>query len=251
MRQVSLIEYLDGYLSITGHPDYPTALNGLQVEGPAEIDRVCAAVDASEAAIEAAIARRAQLLIVHHGLFWDGLRPLTGRRYRKVAKLIGGGLGLFSVHLPLDGHSELGNGVLLARALGIEAVGRFGRYQTTDVGWWGTLEGIERSDLVLRAETALGGPVRLIGAGPGRVERVGVVTGAGASFIEEAARMGLDTLVTGEGPHHVAIDAEELGVNVLYGGHYATETFGVRALAAHLADRFGLHQEFIDLPTGT
>jgi dinuclear metal center YbgI/SA1388 family protein len=245
----SLVEYLDGYLRITGHPDYPTALNGLQVEGRPEVERVCAAVDASEAAIDGAIERRADLLLVHHGLFWDGLRPVTGRRRRKLAKLLASELSVFSVHLPLDAHVEVGNCVLLARALGLDPAGRFGAHQGADIGWWGTVD-VARDELTRRAERVLGGPVRVLAGGPVRVRRVGVVTGSGA-LVEDAARLGLDTLVTGEGPHHVAIDAAELGLNVLYGGHYATETFGVRALAAHLGERFGLAHDFLDLPTGT
>lgn len=250
MKLESLLEYMDAYLGVAAHPDYPTALNGLQVEGPADVKRVCAAVDASEAAITAAVGRGAQLLIVHHGMFWDGLRPLTGRRHRKAEALIRGGLGLYSVHLPLDSHAEIGNCVLLARALGIEPRGRFGRFQGSDVGWWGELD-VARAELAVRASTVLGGPVHVVAGGPELVGRIGVITGSGGSFVEEAARLGLDTLVTGEGPHHAAIDAAELGVNVLYGGHYATETFGVRALAEHLAERFGLEQEFLHLPTGT
>jgi len=249
VKLASLLEYLDGYLRIARHPDYPTAVNGLQVEGPAEVRRVCAAVDASEPAIEGAVARGAELLIVHHGIFWEGLRPLIGRRHRKLAKLVRGELGLFSIHLPLDSHPEIGNCILLARALGIEPLGRFGSYQGTEIGWWGTVE-LGRAELAGRAEGVLGRPVQVIGGGPDRVERVGVLTGSGA-LVEEAARLGLDTVVTGEGAHHAAIDARELGVNLIYGGHYATEVFGVRALAAHLGERFGLIHEFIDLPTGT
>lgn len=250
MKLESILEYLDGYLGISTHPDYPTALNGLQVQGPEEVAKICAAVDASETAIREAAHRGAQLLLVHHGMFWDGLKPLTGRRHRKVAALLEGGLGLYSVHLPLDSHPEVGNCALLLRALGIASAGRFGRHQGTDIGWWGELD-LGRDELVARASAVLGGPVRLLASGPDRVARVGVITGSGGSFVEEAARQGLDTLVTGEGAHNVAIDAAELGVNVLYGGHYATETFGVRALAEHLAERFGLEAEFIDLPTGT
>jgi dinuclear metal center YbgI/SA1388 family protein len=246
----SILEYLDAYLGVAAHPDYPVALNGLQVDGPADVRRVCAAVDASEAAISEAVRREAQLLIVHHGLFWDGLRPITGRRHRKVARLIRGDVALYSVHLPLDSHAEVGNCALLARALGIEPTGRFARYQGVELGWWGEID-CSRDELVSRAESALRGPVRSHGAGAERVHRVGVITGSGASFLEEASRLRLDTLVTGEGPHHSAIDAVELGMNVLYGGHYATETFGVRALAQHLGERFGLEHEFLDLPTGT
>ena len=246
MKLASLVEYLDGYLRITGHPDYPTALNGLQVEGRPDVERVCGAVDASEAAIDAARAAGADLLIVHHGLFWDGLRPVTGRRRRKLAKILQAELSVVSVHLPLDAHVEIGNCILLARALGVAPAGRFGAYQGTDIGWWGGLE-IPRAELARRAETVLDGHVRVLEGGPARVQKVGVLTGSGA-FVEAAARLGVDTVVTGEGPHHIAIDAAELGVNVLYGGHYATETFGVRALGDWLAGRFGLEHVFVDIP---
>ena len=244
-----MVQYLDGYLRLAEHPDYPTAMNGLQVEGPSELERLCTAVDASEAAIDAALHRSAQLLIVHHGMFWDGARAVTGRRYRKLRKLIQGDLGLLSVHLPLDSHREIGNCVLLARALGVALKGRFGAYEGTPIGWWGE-SNTPRAELCMRCEAVLGGPVHVIEAGPEHVVRVGVVTGAGA-LVEEAAELEIDTIVTGEGPHNAAIDAAELGVNVFYGGHYATETFGVRALAEHLGERFGLAQEFLHLPTGT
>jgi dinuclear metal center YbgI/SA1388 family protein len=250
MKLESILEYLDGYLGVTAHPDYPNALNGLQVEGPREVTHLCTAVDASEAAITEAVRRNAHLLMVHHGLFWDGLRPLTGRRHRKVAHLIRGELGVYSIHLPLDAHAEIGNCILLTRALGISPVGRFGAYKGAELGWWGELN-LERKQLVERAQVVLDGPVELLAYGPERTERVGVVTGSGGSLVEEAARLNLDTLVTGEGSHHVAIDAAELGINIVYGGHYATETFGIRALGEHLAERFGLEQEFLNLPTGT
>ena len=250
MKLESLLEYLEGYLGVAAHPDYPNALNGLQVEGPSEVTRLCTGVDASEAAVAEAVRRSAHLLLVHHGLFWDGLGPLTGRRHRKIARLIRGELGLYSVHLPLDAHAEVGNCILLMRALEIVPAGRFAAYRGAELGWWGEAN-LDRDRLVERARAALGGPVRVLAYGPDRAERVGVVTGSGGALVEEAARIGLDTLVTGEGSHHVAIDAAELGINVVYGGHYATETFGIRALGEHLAERFGLAHEFLDLPTGT
>ena len=249
MELERLVQYVDGYLGVAEHPDYDTALNGLQVEGPPQVSHVCAAVDASEATIEAAADLESDLLLVHHGLFWDGLRPLTGRRYRRVRRLVEAGVGLYAVHLPLDAHPEVGNCALLARALGLDVESRFGAYRGAPLGWWGTTD-TDRPGLVARVETAVGGPVRLIPGGPERIRRVGVLTGGGGSFVSEAAREGLDAYVTGEGSHHTAIDAMEAGVNLLYAGHYATETFGVKALAAHLAERFGLAWEFLDHPTG-
>ena len=231
------------------HPDYATALNGLQVAGPDEVRHLCAAVDASEAAVDEAARRGADLLLVHHGMFWDGLRPLTGKRFRKLSRLIGSGVGLYSVHLPLDSHPEVGNCAILARRLGIEVQGRFGAYKGAEIGWWGTVDA-DREAFRETVEEAVAGPVRLIAGGPERIRRVGVVTGGAGSMLGEAVTAGLDAFVTGEGSHHTFVDAHEDGMNLYYAGHYATETFGVRALAEHLGERFGLTWEFIDLPSG-
>jgi dinuclear metal center YbgI/SA1388 family protein len=245
---------MDTYLDIGGHADYRTALNGLQVAGPTgrPVRKLAAAVDASEATIARAVETGADVLVVHHGLFWEGLRPLTGRRYRRVQALIEGGLALYSAHLPLDSHAEVGNSVLLARALGFEPEGRFARYEDVDLGWTGTLDpGLPREDLRARVSATVDGQqVTLLAGGPETIERVAVVTGGGGSFIEEAARTGAHALVTGEGSHHTFVDAMELGINVYYAGHYATETFGVQALCRHLAERFDLTWCFLDEPSG-
>jgi dinuclear metal center YbgI/SA1388 family protein len=247
----SLVQYMDEYLGVTGHPDYSGALNGLQVGGPEAVERIVVAVDASEASITEAAARGADLMIVHHGLFWGGLRPLTGRNLRRVRGLLENRIALYSCHLPLDGHPEVGNSALLARAIGLQLEGRFAAYQGAEVGWHGRpSQPLDLAELVATVETTLEGPVHVVPGGPERIDRVGVVTGGGASFIEDAARLRLDALVTGEGSHHSHFDAMELGVHLLLGGHYATETFGVRALGAHLADRFDLSVDFVDQPTG-
>jgi len=267
MKLESLIQYVDAYLGVPAHPDYPNALNGLQVDGGREaVNLIAAAVDASEASIRAAVEADADLLLVHHGLFWDGLRPLTGRRLRRIRPLVEHGVALYAAHLPLDSHAEVGNCVLLARALGVRPEGRFAVYGGVPIGWWGTLDEplpveqlgkrlLEALDLpgslpAPLTDAAGGGRVHLIPGGPQAIERVGVVTGGGGSSIQEAVDMELDALVTGEAAHHAHFDAVELGINVLLGGHYATETFGVKALASHLADRFSLKWLFLDLPTG-
>lgn len=251
MKLESVLQYLEGYLHVAAHPDYPGALNGLQVEGREEIEHVVAAVDASEAAMREAIERGADLILVHHGLFWGGPQPLTGRLMRRVRPLIEAGVSLWSCHLPLDGHAEVGNSALLAKALGVELEGSFAAYEGTAVGWHGRLDAaLDPPALCARAQVVLGGPVRLLEGGPERIERVGVVTGGGASFVGDAVDLRLDALVTGEGSHHTFFDAKELGIHVLLGGHYATETFGVRALAEHLAERFELKWDFVDQPTG-
>jgi dinuclear metal center YbgI/SA1388 family protein len=251
MKLESLLQYLDLYLGNREHPDYPAAWNGLQVGGPEEVRHVVAAVDASLASIEAAAARGADLLLVHHGLFWGGSAPLTGRLLARVRPLVARGIGVYSSHLPLDGHAEVGNNALLGRALGLTLEGRFDAYQGTPVGWHGRLaEPLPATGLLARTLAAVDGPARIIEGGPARIERVGVVSGAGADALAEAATLGLDALVTGECHHHHAIEAMELGVHLVLAGHYATETFGVKALAAHVAERFSLTWEFVDLPTG-
>lgn len=250
MQLDELVAYLDAYLRVEEVPDAPTALNGLQVANTGTVTRVAAAVDASERTLAEAVARGANFVLVHHGLFWSGAQPVTGRRYRKLRLLLESDVAVYSAHLPLDVHPEVGNNAVLARALGISLRGTFARDGGVDVGVWGELD-IRREALCARLDELLGVRVRLVAGGPERVRRVGVVTGSGARAIAEAAELGLEALVTGEGPHHTYFDALEEGLNVYYGGHYATETWGVRALAEHLAERFGLPWEFLDLPTGT
>jgi len=244
-----VVAYLDDYLAVADIPDSEHALNGLQVEGRGPIRRVAVAVDASEASIRAAVGEDCDLLLVHHGLFWDGNRPVTGRRYRRLSLLIESGLALYSAHIPLDAHDEVGNNAVLARALGLEVRGRFGSYKGLDLGVWGDLS-ITRTDLQSRLQEVLAGPVRLIPGGPEQLARVGVMTGGGGGFVAEARQAGLDALVTGEGSHHTFFDATEGEVNLYYGGHYATETWGVRALGEHLKARFGVSWTFLDQPTG-
>lgn len=244
-----LVQYLDTFLAVRDVPDYRNALNGLQVEAAGPVRKLAVAVDAAEVTVKGAIEAGADLLIVHHGLFWDGNRPVTGRRYRRLAPLIENGVGLYSAHLPLDAHLEVGNNAVLARALGMEVEGRFGAHDGMELGAWGRLD-LTREALCARLDELLGGRVTLIPGGPERVRRVGVLTGGGGSFVGAALEAGLDALVTGEGSHHTYFDATEGGLNLYYGGHYATETWGVKALAAHLADRFGLDWLFLDHPTG-
>jgi len=249
MQLDELVSYLDSYLDIADVPDYAGALNGLQVANAGQVNRLAVAVDASARSIQGAVARQCDLLLVHHGLFWDGNQPVTGRRYRRLKALIDGGVAVYSAHLPLDVHPQVGNNVVLARALGVAIEDGFGDYLGTAVGVRGRLA-ISREALTARLDDLLGGPVRLIPGGPECIGTVAVVTGGGGSMLPEAAAMGIDALVTGEGSHHTWFDAMEGGVNAYYGGHYATETWGVRALAGHIQEQFGLPWEFLDLPTG-
>lgn len=249
MNLTELCRYLDTYLRLSEVPDYPPAVNGLQVENSGEVERVAVAVDAAQATIDEAARRGAQLLLVHHGLFWDGPVPIIGRRYQRLQALFAADLAVYSAHLPLDAHAEVGNSAVLARNLGVQVEGGFGEYKGITVGVWGTLE-LRREELHERLSARLGGPVQLVPGGPERIRRVGVVTGAAGDMTRAAAEAGLDAFVTGEAAHHNFFDAEEGGINLFLGGHYATEVWGVRALAAHLEERFGLPWSFVDHPTG-
>jgi len=249
MRLTELTAYLDQYLRVREVPDYAQALNGLQVENSGEVTRVAVAVDAVQATIERAVESGANLLLVHHGLFWDGNQPVTGRRYRRLRALLDADVAVYSAHLPLDVHPEVGNNVVLARALGMEVAGTLGDYKGEPLGVWGELE-IRREALAARLDELLGSRVRVVCGGPERLRRVGVITGGAGSELAAARQLGLDAFVTGEGSHHHYFDAEEGGINLFLGGHYATEVWGVRSLAQHLETHFGLPWSFIDHPTG-
>ncbi len=229
--------------------DWDLAHNGLQVENRGRVHRLAAAVDASPATVELALATGANLLLVHHGLFWSPRVPWTGSTYRLFLRLVEGNLAVYSVHLPLDAHPRLGNNARLCAALDLHPHRPFFACKGRRIGRCATLR-LARAELVARLERAVAGPVKVIAAGPEICRRIGVVTGGAGADLAQAVAEGVDTFITGEGPHWTFARAEELGVNLLYAGHYATETFGVKALAAHLARKFDLPWSFLDHPSG-
>ena len=251
MKLSDLTACADDLLQTTALPDYPNALNGLQLENHrGEVTKIAAAVDAHLPVVKQAVARGCDLLLVHHGLFWSGAQPITGALFEKVKTAMEHNLAIYSAHLPLDGHAELGNSILLARALGLQAEWTpFFPFKSFNIGVRSEVS-VSRSELVQRFENAVGSRVHVCAGGPETVRRIGIVTGGAGSEVAAMKALGIDTFLTGEGPHWSYTLAEELGVNVLYGGHYATETFGVKALAAHLSEKFGLPWEFVDHPTG-
>jgi len=249
MELAELTAFLDRELRIAEIPDYPAAHNGLQLEAGEPVERLAVAVDASLPVIEEAVSLGVQLLVVHHGLFWQDLPPITGPRFRKLKTALDGGLAVYSAHVPLDVHPRLGNNAQLAAEIGLDDGEPFLEWNGIHLGLAAELE-TSRDQLVARVGRAVGGPVHLCPGGPGQTRRVGLVTGGAGSEIAAAAAAGIDTFITGEGPHWSYPLAEELGLNVLYAGHYATETFGVRAVAAELEGKFGLEWSFIDRPTG-
>lgn len=229
--------------------DYDGAVNGLQVENRGQVSRIAAAVDASHATVRLGIEQKADLLVVHHGLFWGASHPWTGKRYALLRTLLENDLAVYSSHLPLDVHPKLGNNAQLATALGLKQTKPFFTEKGQTLGLQTSVK-ISREKLQHKLERAVAGPVRLIRGGPEICRRIGIVTGGAGSHLRVAADEGVDTFITGEGPHWTYALAEELGVNVLYGGHYATETFGVKALAGYLSAKFKVPWVFIDYPTG-
>ena len=246
-----LVAYLDALLRIREVPDEPNAVNGLQTECRGTIRRIVAAVDASQATIDGVVERAGPgtLLLVHHGLLWDGNVPVVDRRYRRLRALLENDIALYSAHIPLDVHPELGNNAALAEQLGGQVEGWFGKYRGIPLGVSGRLA-LDRAQLTDRLSQLLLTKATLIPGGPEVTARVGIVTGAGTSQLDAARDAGIDTFITGEGPHHCYFDAMEWGMNLLYAGHYATEKLGVQYLAEHLGERFGLEWEFHSHDTG-
>ncbi len=245
MKTKEIAAHLDQILRVGEIKDYPNAVNGLQVENAGTVTKIAVAVDACETILKAAMEQGVTMLIVHHGLFWGGLGPVTDAAYRKLRLALSNDLAIYSVHLPLDAHPTLGNNALLCDALSFGS----DRRPFMDIGWRFDVE-IPRDLLRERLAAAVGGPVHLAPGGPEIVRSVGVVTGGAGGEIFKAATEGVDTFITGEGPHWSYTAAEESGLNLFYAGHYATETFGVKALGAYLEKHFGLPWQFLDHPTG-
>jgi dinuclear metal center YbgI/SA1388 family protein len=244
-----ITNYLDRYLRMREIHDWPNALNGLQIENSGRVTKIGAAVDVSTRSVTAAAKKEIDLLVVHHGLFWSGLQPVRGGLYRQLRIAFENDIALYSAHLPLDLHPKVGNNAQLTTALGLKLTKPFLEEKGQLIGLKARTS-VSRDEMARKLRVALGGPVQSFLFGPKRTRSVGVVTGAAGSEIYRVAQEKIDTFITGEAPHWAAVAAEELGLNLFLGGHYATETFGVKALAAHLAKRFQVPWEFLDFPMG-
>ena len=255
MKLSEYVDRLDEELDTAAYADVDASANGLQV-GPddAEIERVAFAVDAAAATIEAAA--DADVLVVHHGLSWGDIERVTGRVHDRIAALVENDLALYVSHLPLDGHQELGNAAGVAEEVGLSDRDPFGEMGPVTIGTIG--EAAEPRSAAAIRETLDGfegqpageaSPTRVLDFGPDEIERVAVVTGSGVDWLDEAVAAGADALITGEGKQQVYHDAREAGVTVFLAGHYATETFGVRALESLTAD-WGVETTYLSHPTG-
>ena len=257
MKLSEYVDRLDDRLDTAAYADVDASANGLQV-GPddAEVERVAFAVDAARATIEAAADAGADVLVVHHGLSWGGIERVTGQVHDRIAALVEHDLALYVSHLPLDGHQELGNAAGVADAVGLSDREPFGEMGPVTIGTVGetaeprsateireTLDGFEGQPA---GESS---PTRVLDFGPDEIERVAVVTGSGVDWLDEAVAADADALITGEGKGQVYHDAREAEITVFLAGHYATETFGVRALQS-LTDDWGVETTYVSHPTG-
>ncbi len=249
MKRTDLVAYLDAYLDIANIKDYGP--QGLQIEGRAEVNHIVGLVDAHQPCVDAALAHNADLMLVHHGIFWGGPKRLQGSYGNLVRSFMQADLNLYAAHLPLDAHPTVGNNAELARRLGLEISDWWANVNGRKIAVLATAPGGVPLDALVTRFAQTVGPVKLLQAhGPNLIQRVGILSGFGAREIEEAAALGCDLFITGETSHAQYYDALNANINVLYGGHYTTEIVGVQALGQHLQEKFGLTFEFIDLPTG-
>ncbi|WP_136600951.1 Nif3-like dinuclear metal center hexameric protein [Salinigranum halophilum] len=253
MELSELVARYDETLRTEAYADIDASANGLQVDRDArEVDHVAVAVDAAAATIDEAATAGADVLVTHHGLSWGGIERVTGRAYDRIARLVDADVALYVSHLPLDGHQQLGNAAGVAEFLDVREREPFATMGGEPIGQRGTLSTPKSAQRLKEELDELpqgAGETRLLPFGPEEASEVAIVTGSGVDFLDDALAAGVDTLVTGEGKQQVYHQARESGVNVLLAGHYATETFGVRALAA-LADDWGLETTYVEHPTG-
>ncbi|MGH7942323.1 MAG: Nif3-like dinuclear metal center hexameric protein [Limisphaerales bacterium] len=244
-----VVNYCDRILRTREIGDYDGAFNGLQVENRGAVTKIAAAVDASLATLKLAVAAGADLMLVHHGLFWSARHPWTRKNHELIRLVIENDVALYGSHLPLDAHPKFGNNIQLCKALRLSRPIAFFQSHGQAIGFKSQTT-ISRAELGARLERVTGTRPVVIPGGPDLCQSIGIVTGGAGEELKAAAREGIDTFITGEGPHWTFAQAEELGLNVYYGGHYATETFGVKALAAHLSKKLKVPWEFLDHPTG-
>lgn len=250
-KLTDIVRYTDKLLRTAEVKDWSAAKNGLQLENGGQVTRIAAAVDSHIGVIEEAVNRGADLLLVHHGIYWGDVTPLTGVNYRKIQLAMTHNLAIYGAHLPLDIHPKIGNNALLSKALGLNSTkGKpFFFEKEQFIGFKYDVK-FTRDSLTAKLTEILGHAPTVLPHGPEKIKKLGIVTGGAGGDLAKAAAEGVDTFITGEGPNHSYGQARELGINVYYGGHYATETFGVKALANQLSERFQLPWQFIDLPTG-
>lgn len=239
----AITRFLNGFLQIRLVDD--DSRNGMQVRAKESVSKAGLAVDACMSTFKKACRRDCDLLIVHHGLFWRGQRDILGMRKELVEYLLKNRMSLYASHLPLDMHPLVGNNAVLSKRLGLSGIKPFHRYNNSYIGCWGTLpKRMGADDFRGLVETCLGAECDLMGGGVGRVRTIGVVSGGGGRALYDCPP-DIDCLVTGEAPHNIQRAAAQLGVKLVLGGHYQTETLGVSEIGNIIRQRFGIKASFI------
>jgi dinuclear metal center YbgI/SA1388 family protein len=245
-----ITDLLDSTLRISEIKDASVALNGLQVENNGTVTKVAYAVDGSQKTIDDAIAAGADLLILHHGIYWCGLRPMTGWFKKKIESCLNHNLAVYGAHLPLDLHPELGNNAGIAAALGLTDCSPEVNYHGTFIGVAGHFDGTVGELRRKYAEITGSSVTGIVHDENAPAGRIAICSGGAGDEIYQMQAKGYGTYLTGEENHWVSNAAQDMGINILFAGHYATETFGVKSLAALLEEKFNLPTVFIDNPTG-
>jgi dinuclear metal center YbgI/SA1388 family protein len=239
-----VVNYCDQRIHRDEVSDFEGAFNGLQLENNGEISKICASVDAGLVPFRLAIEKKADFLVCHHGMYWTPPNPLTGSNYEKIKLCIDANLALYGCHLPLDCHPEIGNNALLANKLGLEPCGSFLPFEGVDIGLI-TTSSYDRKELVERLTDLFPKGFHAMEFGMGKPEKIAILTGSGQSAVDQILAQGADTLLTGELKQHHFNFAQEMELNLYACGHYATECFGVDALAREVAQKFDIPYEFI------
>ncbi|NLG17498.1 MAG: Nif3-like dinuclear metal center hexameric protein [Fibrobacter sp.] len=244
----TLVAFLDSLLETSKIKDH--SCNGLQVEGTGQIKKIALAVDASMEAYRKAVELDCQMLIVHHGIIWGGIKSITGTVYSQIKYLLDNNINLYASHLPLDLHPQLGNNAGLAKLIGLTSLKPFGLYNGLEIGFEGKLvKHLSLNNLVHLLCEKLGGECTVLPFGEEKVKRIAVVSGGAAEELDQAIKKGVDCFITGEPSHPNYHAALEAGINVIYAGHYHTEKPGVQALGNAIRNRFGVPTLFTDIPT--
>lgn len=241
-----IVEFCDIYTRQHSIKDFPGAHNGLQIENNGAVTKIGAAVDAGQVPFEQAIAAKVDFLICHHGIFWNAPVPLTGHSYKKIKTAIDGNLAVYGSHLPLDCHPEIGNNALLAKALELDRIDNFLPYEGVDIATIAAGPEGGRQELAKRLKALFPKTYHAIEYGSAQPERIAILTGSGQSLVEQLRANNIDTLITGELRQHHFNMAQELNLNLYPCGHYATETFGVKALAEKVSEQFEVEWSFIE-----
>jgi dinuclear metal center YbgI/SA1388 family protein len=249
MELYDLVNYMDDYLKVSEITD--VSINGLQIEGKRDVKKICLGVDSSLEIFKETSKRKADLLIVHHGLIWGGLKNIRGLVKERISFLVENDISLYAVHLPLDMHPEVGNNIELLKILNLTDPEPFGAYHGVKIGFKGRYEKMKSiKEISKNLEKSLPTKVESFNFGPEKIKSVGIVSGGGGSAFEDCIKEELDLFITGEPSHTIYHIAKESGINLIFAGHYATEKLGVMALGRNVEEKYGVKAEFIDIPTG-